>query len=71
MSNVQLKPQEEQAAEIAHELAVLRKTLKSLSKNQLIQLVLQQVNKVIEHQNINKVLVDRLKEKEEKNETPT
>lgn len=42
----------------------LKRTLKQLSKNQLIQLVLQQVNETIEQQNINKVLLEQLKSKE-------
>lgn len=45
----------------------LKRTLKQLSKNQLIQLVLQQVNETIEQQNINKVLLEQLKTKESAN----
>lgn len=43
----------------------MKKTLKQLSKNQLIQLLVEQVNQTIEQQNINKVLLDQLKEKKD------
>lgn len=40
----------------------IKQSLKNLSKNQLIQLLLEQVNFSIEQQNINRVLLEKLKE---------
>lgn len=50
----------EAAREMAQAGAALKKHLKMLSKNQLIALLVQQVNLVIEHQNINKILIEKL-----------
>lgn len=47
--------------EIAEQTRVLRRTLKRLSKNQLIEQLFVQVNLCVEQQNINKVLLERLK----------
>lgn len=59
----------EQEAELLAAGVHLKKTLKQLSKNQLIVLVFQQMNEAINQQNINKVLLQELKElKEGKNE---
>jgi hypothetical protein len=61
---------DEQMAALVHDSQMLRKTLKRLGKNQLIQLVFQQMNLAIEQQNINKVLLEDLKKMNgEKNET--
>lgn len=46
--------------------AQLKKTLKALSKNQLIALVLQQVQGNIEQQAANKIMLDELKRLEDK-----
>lgn len=40
----------------------MKAALKQLSKNQLIRLLIEQVNFSIEQQNVNKVLLERLKE---------
>jgi Glu-tRNA(Gln) amidotransferase subunit E-like FAD-binding protein len=53
---------EEQKKELLREIALLKRTLKQLGKNQLIQLVLQQMNLAIEQQNINKLLIEQLNE---------
>lgn len=66
MSNTSLDA--EQQLEMIQQTRNLKKTLKQLGKNQLIMLVLQQVNLVVEQQNINKVLLERLKELEKKEE---
>ena len=54
----------EEAPEIT--AAQLKKTLKQLSKNQLITLVLQQVQINIEQQTSNKIMLDELKRLEDK-----
>lgn len=65
------KLSKEQEGQIVMETAQLKRTLKSLSKNQLIVLLLQQVNLAVEQQNVNKVLLERLKELEPKSEPET
>jgi hypothetical protein len=68
--NAMAKSEEEIMAEAAHDIAVLKKTLKRLGKNQLIQLVLQQMNLAIEHQNINRVLLAQMESlKEQKGDS--
>lgn len=51
----------EQQGQVLQETLQLKKTLKNLSKNQLILLLMQQVNLAVEMQNINKVLLDEVK----------
>ena len=55
----------EQEAELLAAGVHLKKTLKQLSKNQLIVLVFQQMNEAINQQNINKVLLQELNELKE------
>jgi hypothetical protein len=43
-------------------ISEMKKTLKGLSKNQLILLVIQQVNVSLDQQNINKILMRQLEE---------
>jgi hypothetical protein len=62
MEHIDMSP--EQAQTLLRETAQLKRTLKQLSKNQLIVLLLQQVNFAVEQQNINKVLLAELKSKE-------
>lgn len=50
----------EDARELMQQASKLKKTLKSLSKNQLVALVIQQVNIAVEQQNINKILLEKL-----------
>lgn len=57
---------EEIDASVLQDLQELKRNLKKLSKNQLINLVFQQMNMSMEMQNINKVLAERLKEMEGK-----
>jgi hypothetical protein len=52
-------------ASILHDLRQIKKNLKMLSKNQLINLVFQQMNMSMEMQNANKVLLEKLKQYEE------
>jgi hypothetical protein len=47
---------------LLEETRKMKRTLKQLSKNQLIQLLVEQVNINIEHQNINRVLLEKMKE---------
>lgn len=49
-------------AEALQALRDMKHQLKQLSKNQLIQLLFQQANFAQEQQNINKVLLEKLKE---------
>lgn len=51
----------EEELEILDQTRNLKKTLKQLSKNELIQLLLQQVNYAVEQQNVNKVLHAQLR----------
>lgn len=51
---------EEEVGQIIEETKNLKKSLKKLSKNQLILLLMQQVNLAVEMQNINRVLVEKL-----------
>jgi hypothetical protein len=53
---------EAQELELLQQGARLKKTLKQLSKNQLISLVFQQMSEAINQQNINKVLLQELEE---------
>lgn len=48
--------------EVLQQTRMIKRTLKNLSKNQIIQLLLEQVNHSIEQQNINQVLMAELKE---------
>jgi len=50
--------------ELQAQTRAMKKALKNLSKNQLIQLLLEQVNQTIEQQNLNKVLLEKSKENE-------
>lgn len=50
----------EEARELMQQASALKKSLKALSKNQLISLVIQQVNLAIEQQNINKILLEKM-----------
>jgi hypothetical protein len=68
LKNEQNQLSREQELEILQQTTQLKKTLKQLSKNQLIALVLQQVNLTIEQQNINRILLDQIKESEKENE---
>jgi len=58
-SGMQMTPEEAQQ-EIMDSALHLKRSLKRLSKNQLIQLLVQQVNFSTEQQNVNKVLLERL-----------
>jgi len=58
--NNELSPEIE--AQLIEQGIQLKKTLKQLSKNQLIVLVFQQMNEAINQQNINKVLLAELQE---------
>lgn len=49
-------------AQMIEQARHMKRTLKQLSKNQLIQLLVEQVNQTIEQQNINRVLVEKMKE---------
>lgn len=49
-------------AQLIQQTKNMKAALKRLSKNQLIQLLLEQVNQTIEQQNINKVLLEKMKE---------
>lgn len=49
-------------AEVRHDLAALRRELKKLSKNQLVRQIFLQMRAAVEQQNINKVLMEKLKE---------
>lgn len=62
------KSREEIDAEIYKDLRTLQKEMKKLSKNQLIKLVLNQMQIAMEQQNINQVLLEKLKETENSNE---
>lgn len=53
-------------AQLISEVREVKKTLKQLSKNQLIALVLQQTNQALEQQNLNKFLVEKLNKLEGK-----
>jgi len=55
----------EDARDLLDQMARLKKSLKALSKNQLITLVIQQVNIAVEQQNINKVLLEKMKNQTE------
>jgi hypothetical protein len=68
LKNEQNQLSREQELEILQQTTQLKKTLKQLSKNQLIALVLQQVNLTTEQQNINRILLDQIKESEKENE---
>ena len=61
---MQTKLNEEQELQLMQETRELKRTLKGLSKNQLILLLMQQVNIAVEMQNVNKVLLEKLKELE-------
>jgi hypothetical protein len=60
------KLNEEEVGQIVEETRSLKKSLKNLSKNQLILLLMQQVNIAVEMQNLNKVLVEKLRAHEAK-----
>ena len=49
-------------AEIYKDIVSLKKELKQQSKNQLIRLVFSQMKFAIDQQNVNKVLMEKLKE---------
>lgn len=53
---------ENDVAQMIEQARHMKRTLKQLSKNQLIQLLVEQVNQTIEQQNINRVLVEKMKE---------
>jgi len=53
---------EEETMSLVTEGRKIKSALKQLSKNQLIQLLLEQVNYATEQQNINKVLLEKIKE---------
>lgn len=52
-------------AAIIEQTRRMKRTLKQLSKNQLIQLLVEQVNITIEQQNVNKVLLEKMKEEKD------
>jgi len=56
--NIELTP--EQARELYNQGLALKKHLKTLSKNQLIALLIRQVNMNVDQQNINKILLEKL-----------
>lgn len=62
-----MNEQQKADLEIAQKMGELKKMFKSMSKNQLIHFLLQQIALLAEHQNINKVLLEQNKQlKEEK-----
>lgn len=54
---------DEQAAEVNREVLKIKKHLKSLSKNQLIAMLIQQLAISLEQQNLNKMLLEQQAEK--------
>ncbi len=56
----------EQELELMNQAREIKKHLKKMSKNQLIQALLMHVNILTEQKSINKILIERLKEAEGK-----
>ena len=63
-SEQQQELDQESMLEMLNQNRRIKSTLKQLSKNQLIKLLVEQVNLAVEQQNINKVLLEKLKEQE-------
>jgi hypothetical protein len=62
LSKPELELDEVDAAQMLEQHRKMKQTLKRLSKNQLIQLLLEQVNQTIEQQNVNRILLEGQKE---------